>query len=223
MRIGRLSLDFLGPIPLRELLIEVSEIKPGRRVQLSEARMTVDGRVAVTARAWHIATDETPPSSGVEQIAPPLLPSAPTAQEFFPGLENWGYGRSIEWRFTSGSFDTLGAADVWTRVRLPLVEGQALSGQDRALIAADSANGLSLSLPLEQWLSIPPSMTATLLRPPIGDWVHMRCRTHLAVDGVGLAHADMFDADGFVGEVAQPLLVQEREPRTKIAHTSQDP
>jgi hypothetical protein len=223
MRIGRLTLDFLGPIPLRELFIEVSAIKPGRRVQLSEARMTVDGRVAVTARAWHIATGETPPSSGVEQIAPPPLPSTPTAQEFFPGLENWGYGRSIEWRFTSGAFDTLGGADVWTRVRLPLVEGQALTGQDRMLIAADSANGLSLSLPLEQWLSIPPSMTATLLRSPLGDWVHMRCRTHLSVDGVGLAHADMFDADGFVGEVAQPLLVQKREPRTKIARTPQDP
>jgi acyl-CoA thioesterase len=91
------------------------------------------------------------------------------------------------------------------------------------LIAADSANGLSLSLPLEQWLSIPPSMTATLLRSPLGDWVHMRCRTRLSVDGVGLAHADMFDADGFVGEVAQPLLVQKREPRTKIARTPQDP
>jgi GNAT superfamily N-acetyltransferase len=30
--------------------------------------------------------------------------------------------------------------------------------------AADSANGLSLSLPLHQWFSIPPAMTATLLR-----------------------------------------------------------
>jgi hypothetical protein len=155
-------------------------------------------------------------------MTPPPLPSRPTAQEFYPGLENWGYGRSIEWRFTSGGFDTLGRADVWTRVRLPLVEGHALTGQDRMLIAADSANGLSLSLPLAKWLSIPPSMTATLLRPPMGDWVHMSCRTHLAVDGVGVAHADMSDADGFVGEVAQPLFVQKREPRNEIARTPQD-
>jgi hypothetical protein len=51
----------------------------------------------------------------------------------------------------------LGAADVWARVRLPLVDGVPLTGQDRALILADSANGLSLSLPLEQWFSIPPT------------------------------------------------------------------
>jgi hypothetical protein len=36
------------------------------------------------------------------------------------------------------------------------------------------------------------------------------CRTRLTDDSVGLAHADLFDTDGFVGEVAQPLLVQRR-------------
>src|SRR5580700_1059856 len=54
MRIGRISVDFLGAIPLREVLVEVSPLKPGRRVHLSEATMSVEGRAAVTARAWHI-------------------------------------------------------------------------------------------------------------------------------------------------------------------------
>jgi hypothetical protein len=210
LRIGRISVDMLGPIPLREAVVEVSVIKPGRRVQLTEARMVVAGRVAVTARAWHIATGDRPPIPGGEQAVPPPVPPAPSAQSFFPGLDDWGYGRSIEWRFTRGGFDRLGAADVWARVRLPLVAGVPLTGQDRALILADSANGLSLSLPLEQWFSIPPTMTATLLRPPAGEWVHLACRTFLADDGVGLARADLFDPDGLVGDVAQPLLVQQR-------------
>jgi hypothetical protein len=212
LRIGRISVDMLGPIPLREAVVEVSVIKPGRRVQLTEARMIVDGRVAVTARAWHIATGDRPPITSEEQIVPPTVPPTPSTQSFFPGLDDWGYGRSIEWRFTRGSFDSLGAADVWARVRLPLVDGVPLTGQDRALILADSANGLSLSLPLEQWFSIPPTMTATLLRPPAGEWVHLACRTYLAGDGVGLARADLFDPDGLVGEVAQPLVVQKRKP-----------
>jgi len=211
MRLGRISVDFLGPIPLQEVVVEVSPIKPGRRVHLTEARMSVTGRVAVTARAWHIATGDTPPAPAQEQIQPPPVPSRQTPQHFYPGLaDDWGYGRSIEWRFTRGGFDSFGAADVWTRVRLPLIEGVALTSQDRVLIAADSANGLSLSLPMEQWLSIPPTMTATLLRPPAGEWVHMACRTHLAGDGIGLAHADMSDVHGFIGEVAQPLLLLRR-------------
>jgi Thioesterase-like superfamily len=212
MRIARLSVDIFGPIPLRDGVIEVSPVKPGRRVQLTEARMTVDGRVAVTARAWHIATGDRPTATGEQRKVPPLLPSKPTPQKFYPGLDDWGYGRSIEWRFTRGSLDTLGPADVWARVSLPLVEGTPLTGQDRVLIAADSANGLSLSLPLERWFSIPPTMTATLLRPPDGEWIHLACRTHLTDDGLGLAHADLFDPDGFIGEVAQPLLVQKRNP-----------
>ena len=89
----------------------------------------------------------------------------------------------------------------------------ALDGQDRVLFLADSANGLSLSLPMEQWFSIPPTMTVTLLRPPAGVWVHLACRTHLTDDGVGLAHANLFDTRGFIGEVARPLLVQKREPQ----------
>ena len=212
LRIGRLSVDILGPIPLREAVIEVAAVKPGRRVHLTEARMIIDGRIAVTARAWHIATGDRPPITGEEQSLPPAVPPRPASQSFYPGLEDWGYGRSIEWRFTRGGFDSLGAADVWARVRLPLVDGSPLTGQDRALILADSANGLSLSLPLEQWLSIPPTMTATLLRPPMGEWVHLACRTYLADDGVGLARADLFDLDGLIGEAAQPLLIQERKP-----------
>src|SRR6202035_1596520 len=98
------------------------------------------------------------------------------------------------------------------RYRRPPADGRRGAGQDRVLIAADSANGLSLSLPLRQWLSIPPAMTATLLRPPAGEWVHLACRTYLADDGVGLARADLSDPDGLIGEVAQPLLVQKRPP-----------
>ncbi len=179
--------------------------------------MIVDARVAVTARAWHFATGDRPPAAGEEQTAPPPVPPRPRQQPFYPGMDDWSYGRSIEWRFTRGGFDSLGAADVWARVRLPLIAGVVLTGQDRALILADSANGLSLSLPLEQWFSIPSTMTATLLRPPAGEWVHLACRTYLADDGIGLARADLSDPDGLIGEVAQPLLVRKRKPANGVS------
>jgi Thioesterase-like superfamily len=217
LRLGRISVDILGPIPLREAVVEVSVIKPGRRVRLTEARMVVDGRIAVTARTWHLAAGDPTPAAGEKQTVPPSLPPGPASQLFYPGLDDWGYGRSIEWRFTSGGFDRLGAADVWARVRLPLIAGVTLNGQDRALILADSANGLSLSLPLTQWFSIPPTMTATLLRPPAGDWVHLACRSYLTEDGIGLARADLSDTGGLIGDVAQPLLVQKRERRDLLA------
>lgn len=95
LRIGRISVDMLGPIPRREAVVEVSPIKPGRRVQLTEARMSVDGRVAVVARAWHIATGDRPPQTGEHQIAPPPVPTEPTPQNFSSGSGRLGL-RSLD-------------------------------------------------------------------------------------------------------------------------------
>ncbi len=210
MRLGRISVDFLGPIPRQPLTVRVTPLKPGRRVSLAEATMTVGARVVAVARTWHIATGPRPPAESERDVPPPLPPAGPAEHQWFRGLGRWGYGEATEWRFTLGGFDELGPADVWTRVRLPLVAGTPLSGQDRALVVADSANGLSATLPMGEWFSIPPTMTTTFVREPVGEWVHLRTRTHLAEDGLGLAHADLLDPTGFIGEVSQPLLVQQR-------------
>ncbi|MFC4061782.1 thioesterase family protein [Planomonospora corallina] len=208
LRLARISVDFLGPIPRRPVRVEVSQIRPGRQVSLSEACLVADGRAVVAARAWHIATGPEPPAEG-EPFAPPPPPDE--AVPFgFPGLTGWGYGEAVEWRFTGGGHGAGGTARVWTRVRLPLIAGEKPTGLARALIVADSANGLSLALPMEEWLSIPPTMTTTLLRMPEGEWVHMDCRTRLSPDGLGLAQATLSDPDGYLGEVAQPLLVRRR-------------
>jgi hypothetical protein len=208
LRLARISVDFLGPIPRREFRVEVSPIKPGRLTYLSQATMIVDGRVAVTARGWHIAAGPKPPRATAGRSAPPL--PAEADPDPFPGMADWRYGQAIEWRFTRGGFATPGPAEVWTRVTLPLIDGVEMSGQARILIVADAANGLSAELPMGEWLSIPPGMTTTLLRPADGEWVHLAAATELTADGLGLTHGDLFDSAGHLGEVSQPLLVRQR-------------
>jgi hypothetical protein len=206
LRLARISVDFLGPIPRREFRVEVSPVKTGRLTALNEARMVIDGRVAVTARAWHLAPGPPPPVvTDAPQAAP--LPGDNDSGSFF---DNFGYGRAFEWRCTFGALDRPGAAHVWSRARVPLIDGVELDGQARALAVADSANGLSLELPLDKWLSIPPTMTTTLLRPAVGEWVHLACRTLLTDDGLGLAEGELFDLTGKIGLVAQPLLIRAR-------------
>ena len=204
LRLARLTVDFLGPIPRRECVVEVSPVKPGRLTALVEARMVIDGRTAVVARGWHLAPGPTPPVVTPE-TAPPLIGEQPQ------NVGDWGYGQAIEWRFAEGGFGAhRGAAAVWTRVRVPLVDGEELTGTARALIVADSANGLSAALPMDEWLSIPPGMTTTLLRPPDAEWVHLAARTDLTADGLGLAHGTLSDERGRLGVVSQPLLVRAR-------------
>jgi hypothetical protein len=208
LRLARLSIDFLGAIPRSELAVTVQSIKPGRRVWLSEAQMTVGDRTVAVARTWHIATGPRPPIDDERTDAPALGPEQ--EQRYFFGLTDWGYGEAIEWRFTDGGYDAPGRSGVWTRVRPALIAGEPITALARTLIVADSANGLSSTLPIAEWWSIPPGMTTTLIRPPAGEWVHLACHTRLADDGLGLAHAELHDERGFLGEVAQPLLIQRR-------------
>ena len=208
-RAARVTVDFLGAIPRRALTVEVAQVRPGRRISLAEARMTVEGRAVAVARVWSLATGPTPPVR-TPVVVPPPLPDATAAATLLPDRTDWGYGQALDWRYTAGSPDRLGPAAVWTRVRLPLVAGEAITPLARVLVAADAANGVSAQLPLDRWLSIPPGMAATLLREPAGEWVHLDCRTQLADDGLGLCSGVLSDEHGALGEVTQPLLVRER-------------
>jgi hypothetical protein len=210
--VARASIDFLGTIPRTPLRVRTRIIRPGARIELGEAVLggRDDEREYLVGRFWRIRTADIPlPGGRAVDVLPPIPPFQP--QRYFPGLrEGWGYGHAIEWRFVTGSLDTFGPADVWTRVRVPLIEGVELDPLSRALIVADSTNGLSIELPISEYLSIPPGLAVTLDRYPIGDWVYLNARTRLTSRGVGHAEGWLGDADGRLGLVAQPLLIEKR-------------
>src|SRR5271170_745378 len=66
MRVARISVDFLGPVLRTALRVETRLVRPGKRVQLSEATMWAGDRAVATARVWHLATTgEEPDADGV--------------------------------------------------------------------------------------------------------------------------------------------------------------
>ncbi len=217
LRLARLSVDFLGALPLGELEATVTVPRPGRRVALLEATLHSGGRSVAIGRGWFVDAsaagaerprDHTGPAGDSELPPLPSPPPLPAAQpqRFFTD-DVFGYGAASEWRFTSGGFDRPGPAGVWSRVRLPLIDGTPLTGLARLLILADAANGISADLPWGEWTFIPPGITVTLLREPVGEWVHMAARTTLGDDGIGLCHAVLADAAGPVALASQALLV----------------
>jgi acyl-CoA thioesterase superfamily protein/acyl-Coa thioesterase superfamily protein len=208
MRLARLSVDFLGAIPRRAMLAEVRILRPGRRIQLTEATLSVDGRPVLQARAWHVRAAGRLEPAG-RPSPPPPVPEAQPLQAF-GDLSEWGYGEAIDWRFTDGGFQQLGPAAVWTRLRIPLVAGTVPTGVSRALVVADAANGLSGELPFADWLFVPVGLTVSLVRPPTGDWVHLAAATRRATDGIGLTRGMLSDQADYIGEVGQPLLIAAR-------------
>lgn len=207
LRVARISVDFMGPIPVGEVAVRVKVVRPGRRVQLAEAELVHGDVTVAVARAWqHAVTPDVRGPVTKTSPAPGLSPDAPASAL----MADFGYGRALEWRTTSGRTDALGPSSVWTRMRIPLISGRPTSGLARMLVTADSANGISLELSLAEWLSMPTSLNVAVLRVPEGEWVHMDATTHLSGDGVGVAQAELADEDGLLATVAQPMLVDRR-------------
>jgi acyl-CoA thioesterase len=115
----------------------------------------------------------------------------------------------MELRLARGRFGE-GAMAVWMRMRGALVAGEAVSPLARALVAADSGNGVSVGLDLARFTFVNADITVSLLRPPSGAWVCLDARSRFEPDGVGLADTALYDERGVIGRVVQSLIVEPR-------------
>ncbi|MGA8009118.1 MAG: thioesterase family protein [Thiomonas sp.] len=209
LTITRLSMDFLGPVPLARCRVALRIARPGKRIELLEATLSAGGRDALLARAWRMQREVNCATTVRDTFEPPPLPGE-QAQVFFPGITHFPYAQALEWRFAHGSFDALGPASVWARPRIPLVQGMATSGLERLLILLDSANGVSAELPLRDWSFVPVDLQLSLHREPEGEWMGMDARSIIDASGVGTAHTVAFDAEGACARSLHTLFVRPR-------------
>jgi hypothetical protein len=164
----------------------------------------------MTARAWRIVTQEgrvpaVPPTGEV-----PRLPAPQPDPIFYDAVPKFPYVDALEWRFADGRFDALGPATVWARPRLPLVEGEPISALVRLLLMVDSANGVSAALDPVRYTFVPVELTVAVHRYPRTEWFGMRAQTTIDPSGIGLAVAELFDEEGFLGTAHQALFVAPR-------------
>jgi hypothetical protein len=208
MRLARLTVELLAPVPVGIVTVAANVARPGRRVRLLEAVLSVEEKPVALARGWQIAAQP----ALLEPRPDVSLPPVPESADLPPLEGAWmaGYASTIDWRWVSGGFAIPGPSEVWTRVRMPLIADQPLTGLQRLLVVADSANGISSELPFKDWLFVPTALTVTIHRHPEGEWTFMRAGTTLASDGIGSCLADLGDANGSVGTATQPLLIARR-------------
>ena len=210
-RIGQIAFDFFGSVPVGELAVTVERVRGGARIELLRARLEVAGKTAMQASAWRLLVQPGRSPAVLPKEVPLLVPSE-QPQEFFASMPRFGYGESLEWRFVDDGFAQPGPATVWTRPRLPLVEGMRLTPLERLLLMVDSANGISAELDLGSYSFVPVELTVVLHRHPLTEWVGMTAQTVLEPDGLGMTRASLFDERGDLGEALQTLFVA---PRTQ--------
>lgn len=210
-RVGRITFEILRPVPVDRLAVSAEVVRPGRNVDLVEARLTDDDGPVMLARAWRIREGQVDvPADGEEG---PSGPDGGEPEPFFdvPHLDEAGYHTGMEVSFLSGAFREPGPATVWMRMRRPLLPDEEPSPLTRVLIAADSGNGVSGRLDPRRVLFINTDLTVHLLRMPVGEWVCLDARTALDASTVGLAQSALFDTRGPIGRSLQTLYVAERD------------
>jgi hypothetical protein len=207
--LSRITIELLGPIPLTPCEITVERVRSGRRIELLKAQYVSAGKTFMIAHAWRLEAQAGVSETVTEPFALPALPG-PQTQTFFPGISYFPYAHALEWRFTHGSFDTMGPATVWTRPRIALIEGMPIDGLESLLLMIDSANGISAELDPLKWTFVPVDLTVGLYREPIGPWLGMAARTAIESKGIGQTTTTAFDASGSIGHSIHTLFVRPR-------------
>jgi acyl-Coa thioesterase superfamily protein/acyl-CoA thioesterase superfamily protein len=210
-QVCRITFEILRSIPIAPVEVEARIVRPGRRVQMVEAELRVDGEVLMMARGWRLRTAPVDLPERAVAIPPgPALPGEPGPSNFFPTGETEGYQTAMEIRFVSGAFTEIGPATAWLRMRHPLVAGEEPSPLQRALIAADVGNGISGAVDFRRFVFVNVDLTVQLERLPEGEWVCVDAVTMPRPRGNATAESVLGDERGRTGRALQTLLVAAR-------------
>ncbi|MEA2207476.1 MAG: hypothetical protein QOE77_4252 [Blastocatellia bacterium] len=201
--LARLSYDILGTVPVAAFEIAVRVLRPGRTIELVEASLSHDDRVAVALRAWLLQPRDTARLRGSALVpipGPDALPDwDPTA--VWPG----GFIASAEVRRSQAE---PGRAAYWVRPGQPLLDGEPVSPMARAAGLLDISNGMTVRVHPKEVAFPNVDLTAHLFAEPRGEWLGFDTTVSFGTDGIGVTSSVLYDLDGPVGTMSQILTVR---------------
>jgi hypothetical protein len=207
LRMARFSFDILGQIAGGEFEIVTKVLRPGRTIELVQAELTANGRVAVRATAWRLHTSDTSAVAAFED-APMPGPDDAGADDT---LHQWsgGYIASLEARVVEGHRP--GDGCVWLRNNLQMVEGEETADVVRLLGMVDTANGIAARVTPGPGGYMFPNVDLQihLYRKPAGDWLGLDNSVTFGADGIGLTSSVLHDIYGPFGRAEQILTIRE--------------
>src|ERR1700704_3649116 len=138
MRIARVTIDLMRPVPVAPLTLETEILREGRKIQLCAVRLLAGDVVVVGATVLKIRAQAlTLPPEIADQ--PVELPGPDQAREEPPDFSASPFVTGISLRAARGRFGVPGPGAIWYRVDRPLVErlkgiaGHAGGGRSRFL------------------------------------------------------------------------------------------
>ncbi|WP_072690004.1 thioesterase family protein [Rhodococcus marinonascens] len=210
VRLTRVVVEILGPIPIADLEVRSWVQRPGRKVELVVAELwTIGDRSRAVARgtAWRMETVDT--STAVHVVEPPLEPPSAGRDGPFGGIWNAGYLNTLDLRWLAVPMrDSPGK--LWAKPKPALVLGESMTPLERLFTVADLANGVGAKLDPTHWTYLNTDLTVHILRVPESQWVGICAETSIGPDGVGMCAGVLYDETGAVGRITQTLQVRAR-------------
>ena len=209
MRIARVTIDLMRPVPVAPLTFETEVLREGRKIQLCAVKLRAGNVVVVTATVLKIKTQALTLPPDVADVAV-TLPGPDQAREELPDFSGSPFVKGISMRAAHGRFGLPGPGAIWYRVDRPVVEGSSVSQAMRGVVAADFCNGTSAALDFRQWTFINADLTVSFARQPVGEWILLDAESWIGPDGAGLAAARLADSRGYFGRAVQSLVIEKR-------------
>ena len=212
MRIARLTVDLMRPVPVAPLDIETEVLREGRKIQLLQVRLLAAGKEVVRASVLKVRDEQVdlPEHQGFRPLdLTPPDEDAPSSSGFGPGQ---GFGSGLSAVIARGQWGERGPAAVWFRAERAMFEGEETSPAVRAALTADFCNGVSSVLDFQQWTFINADLSVSFSRDPVGKWILLDAETWVGDSGGALAFARLADRNGYFGRAVQSVLVERRHP-----------
>jgi len=205
LRLARISLELVRPVPVGPLALGVEVVRPGRRVTLLDGVLRdPEGTEVLRARALFVipteldATPAEPPPFPGPEAGTPNDWQSPTPMFATDGMQI---------RFVQGAFRHVGPAIAWFRLTVPLLAGEPTLGLDRVVAAGDFGNGIAPAVPWDGHTFINPDLTVHIERDPVDEWVALEAHTRVQRGSVAVAESVLWDRRGRIGRAVQTLLV----------------
>lgn len=209
MRVSRLTIDLMRPVPVGPIDVEAKIVRDGRKIQLCEVVLHSEGAEVVRASGLKIRVAEQPLPEGTYQIPFDFeVPGDDFETPPMPGMH--GFGSGMVFHPVKGAFGVPGPASVWFRARRPMVQGETITPLMRAALSADFCNGVGGVVPITDWTYINADLTVNLARDPVGPWILVDAHTLASDGGRALAMGRLGDRHGWFGQAIQSLLLEKR-------------
>lgn len=202
--VSRVAFDILGVIQSGEFTVDVEVIRPGRTIELVEARMRHGDRTSVHARVWRLQAGATEAVAGNEWTPLPA-PEEMESQQF---SDRWGGGfiASLEGRQSAEARPGFGRS--WVRAPYPLVDGEVDPPTAAFIKLVDAANGMAVREDPRSTFFPNVDLTIHLIRQPQPGWGGFETRVAFGPTGIGETASVLSDEAGPIGTAAQSLTVR---------------